>query len=103
MLPEIDKLLPEKVDTGLAIFFARPLGGVELEVVISSIELLWALVLLSLPYALTSSQTFVIFWGVLPATLVALPWLVAGSSNLIGIRLMVIGNTICAPLRFSGS
>jgi hypothetical protein len=84
-------------------FMARPYGGLEVEIIITLIGLSCAISLMYDPILITSSQTFLVFWGVVPGRIISVPWLMSSLLTLSGLALFYVGNQICAPLRFSAS
>jgi hypothetical protein len=84
-------------------FMSRPYGGFELEIAIMFISFSCAVPLLFDPMVITSSQTLLVFWGIVPGQIIAIPWLMSSFFTLLGLVLFYIGNPIAEPLRFVGS
>lgn len=82
---------------------SRPYGGFELEIIIMLISFSCAATLMYNPNLLMSSQTFLVFWGVVPGRIISIPWFVSSTSTFTGIVFFFQNNPICAPLRFAGS
>jgi hypothetical protein len=81
----------------------RPFGGFEVEALIAGSEIWWAVSLFLSPKGLYNTQGLRDFYGLGVAPLLALPWLFAGSLNLVGIVLFFMRRRSCAAVRFAGS
>lgn len=85
-------------------FFARPYGGMEVEIMIAIAELWQAVALVAASQTMWNTRALqdFVYWGI-SAWLVAVPFTVASLLSLVGIVLFFRRNPACAPLRLYGS
>jgi hypothetical protein len=85
-------------------FLMRRNGGIEVELLIAATEIWWGLALILWPIGLAQSQGLHDFYTAgLESWKLALPWLIAGSLNIIGFVLFILRRRSCAIFRFAGS
>jgi hypothetical protein len=83
-------------------FFARPFGGVELEIAITLEEIGCGLVIFFSPSAVWNSIPLSEFYGK-NSYLLSLAFFVSAMFSVIGLTLFRYKKRVCSPLRFTGS